>query len=137
MTVRDLQRRFEYGYWANAKLLAVVSQLTPEQFTQHVAGSYGSIRNTLVHTLSAEWGWLDRCGGLRRGSALKGEDYATTVSLTNRWCEIERAMRTFLSQLTPQDLDRMVEFSFGAGPTHAMRVEHLLRHSANHAAHHR
>ena len=38
-------------------------------------GSYGSIRNTLVHALSTEWGWLDRCGGAKRGPALKGEDF--------------------------------------------------------------
>ena len=63
MTVKDLERLYDYGYWANKKLLAVVAQLTPEQFTQTVAGSYGSVRNTLVHILSAEWGWLDRCGG--------------------------------------------------------------------------
>ena len=67
MTVKDLERLYDYGYWANKKLLAVVAQMTPEQFTQTVAGSYGSVRNTLVHVLSAEWGWLDRCGGRERG----------------------------------------------------------------------
>jgi uncharacterized damage-inducible protein DinB len=69
MTVKDLERLYDYGYWANAKLFAVVSGLTPAQFTQQVAGSYGSIRNTLVHTMSAEWGWVDRCGGPTRGPA--------------------------------------------------------------------
>ena len=69
MTVKDLERLYDYGYWANKKLLVVVSQLTAEQFTQTVAGSYGSVRNTLVHVLSAEWGWLDRCGGRQRGPA--------------------------------------------------------------------
>jgi uncharacterized damage-inducible protein DinB len=53
MTVADLQRAYDYGYWANAKLFAVVGGLTPEQYTQTVAGSYGSIRNTLVHVMSA------------------------------------------------------------------------------------
>src|SRR5687767_6743693 len=38
MTVNDLERLYDYGYWANQKLLAVVSHLTPEQFTQTVAG---------------------------------------------------------------------------------------------------
>src|SRR5438477_10959949 len=101
MTVRDLEDIFDYHYWATHKLLDVVSTLTGEQFTRTVGGAYGSVRNTLVHTLSAEWGWLDRCGGLRRGPALKGEDYPTTVSLTDRWREIEQAMRTFLSHVTP------------------------------------
>ena len=66
----DLRRLYDYNYWANGKLLAVVSQLTPEEFTREVSGSYGSIRNSLVHVLSAEWGWLDRCGGRARGRVL-------------------------------------------------------------------
>jgi uncharacterized damage-inducible protein DinB len=71
MTVKDLERLSDYSYWANRKLLQVVSQLPSEQFTHNVAGSYGSVRNTLVHILSAEWGWLDRCGGAKRGPALR------------------------------------------------------------------
>ena len=34
----------------------MVSRLTPGQFVESVAASYGSVRNTLVHVLSAEWG---------------------------------------------------------------------------------
>jgi uncharacterized damage-inducible protein DinB len=59
MQVADLERLYDYHYWANAKLLDVVCQLTPDEFTRSVTGSYGSIRNTLVHVLSAEWGWPD------------------------------------------------------------------------------
>ena len=55
------------GYWANRKLFEVFSQITPEQFTQPVSASYGSIRNTLVRMMSTEWGWLDRSGGTPRG----------------------------------------------------------------------
>ena len=66
MTVKDLEILFDYGYWANEKLFQLITQLTPEQFALPVGGSYGSIRNTLVHALSAEWGWLDRCGGPER-----------------------------------------------------------------------
>ena len=38
MTVRDLERVYDYGYWANRKIFSVLTQLTPEQFTQNVAG---------------------------------------------------------------------------------------------------
>lgn len=68
MTVKDLEVLFDYGYWANKKLFEVMSTLTPEQFAQPVSGSHGSIRNTMVHVLSAEWGWLGRCGGPERGA---------------------------------------------------------------------
>jgi uncharacterized damage-inducible protein DinB len=67
--VSELQRIYDYNYWANDRMLSVVEQLTPDEFCQSLAGSYGSIRNTLVHTLSAEWGWMDRCGGPPRGTS--------------------------------------------------------------------
>src|SRR5262249_55861642 len=58
MTVADLQDLFAYEAWAHRKLFAVLAQLTDEQFTRTVGGSYGSVRNTLVHAMSAEWGWI-------------------------------------------------------------------------------
>jgi uncharacterized damage-inducible protein DinB len=70
MTIRDLEALYDYSYWANAKLLEPLSRLTPQEFVRPVAGSYGSVRNTLVHMMSAEGGCLDRCGGPKRGATL-------------------------------------------------------------------
>ena len=36
-------------------MVGAMQTLTPEEFTRSVAGSYESIRNTLVHVLSAEY----------------------------------------------------------------------------------
>ena len=62
--VKDLQTLYDYCYWANGKLLDVVVKLTPEQFTEPVAGSYGSVRNTLVHILIRQKNsWVDSGSG--------------------------------------------------------------------------
>jgi uncharacterized damage-inducible protein DinB len=138
MTVKDLERLYDYSYWANRKIFGVLTQLTPEQFTQNVAGSYGSVRNTLVHVLSAEWGWLDRCGGPARGPALKAENYPTVDSLIDAWTTVEAHMRGFLASLTDADLLRSIEFKLS--PTdraHVMRLGDLMQHGANHGVHHR
>lgn len=137
MTVKDLETMFDYSYWANRKLFEVLSQLTPEQFTQSVAGSYGSVRNTMVHILSAEWGWLDRCGGAKRGASLDSADYPTLASLIDRWRQVEGHVREFFSTLRDEDLGRTVEFAIGGGPKHAMPLGELMHHAANHAVHHR
>jgi uncharacterized damage-inducible protein DinB len=137
MTVKDLERRFDYGYWANARLLAVISRLSLEQFTQDVAGAYGSIRNTLVHTMSAEWGWLDRCGGPARGAALKAEDFPTLESVVATWNMVERHVRAFLANLKDDELGRVVEFTLPQAGTRAALVGDLLEHAANHGVHHR
>ena len=136
MNVSDVQRLYDYNYWANRKLFSVLSQLTTDEFTRPVGGSYGSVRNTLVHVLSAEWGWLDRCGGTSRGPKLKPEDYPTVASLVDAWAKVEGYVRAFLSTLTDADLARDVEFSFG-GPATILPVGALLQHSVVHAAHHR
>src|ERR1051326_7560795 len=115
MRVAELTELYDYGYWARDQLLHAIGQLPPEQFTQPVAGSYGSIRNTLVHVLSAEWGWLDRCGGPPRGPKLNPDDYPTLETLIDRWREVEGSMRAFLAGLTDDDTDRAVEFTLGAG----------------------
>jgi uncharacterized damage-inducible protein DinB len=137
MTVRDLERRYDYGYWANRKLLTVVSQLTPEQFTQTVAGSFGSVRNTLVHILSAEWGWLERCGGHPRGPSLKPDDFPTVASLEQAWTQVEGWVRAFLAGLEDEDLNRLIEYKNPRGETRSMALGESLQHGANHGVHHR
>ena len=137
MTVDDLEVLYDYGYWANKKLFDVIGQLTPEEFTRPVAGSYGSVRNTLVHTLSAEWGWLGHCGGQARSARLTPDDYPTLESIMDTWNEVEGYVRAFLATLKDEDLARTFEFSPGGAEKHVLPMGELLHHAANHAVHHR
>ena len=137
MTVKDLELLYDYSYWANRKLFQLITQLTPVQFTQPVGGSYESIRNTLVHSLSAEWGWLDRCGGQERGARLVAADYPTIESLVEAWSKVERYVRDFLSNLKDEDLGRDIEFTISGLEKRSMRLEYLMQHAAIHGVHHR
>jgi uncharacterized damage-inducible protein DinB len=137
MTVRELELLYDYGYWANKKLFAVISRLTPEQFTQSVAGSYGSIRNTLVHVQSAEAGWLERCGGPKRGPRLNPADYPTLESLTLAWKTVETHVRDFLRTLTDDDLARNADYVNDRAEKRSMPVGELMQHAAVHGVHHR
>jgi uncharacterized damage-inducible protein DinB len=137
MTVKDLEDVYDYGYWANGKLFDVISQLTPEEFTRSVAGSYESIRNTMVHILSAEAGWLDRCGGPARGPKLNPADFPTVESVTEAWNRVEANVREFLAKLKDEDLVREIEFSFSEPEKYSMPLGELMHHAAIHAVHHR
>jgi uncharacterized damage-inducible protein DinB len=137
MTVKDLETLFGYGHWANRKLFAVMSTLTPEQFAQPLSGNHGSIRNTMVHMLSAEWGWLDRCGGPKRGAALDPGNFPTVASLVDAWNRLESQERAFLSTLRDGDLSRIIEFAIGGSEKRSMPMGELLHHGANHGVHHR
>lgn len=137
MMVRDLELLYDYGYWANRHLFQVMEAFSSEEFTLDVAGSYGSLRNTLVHMLSAEWGWLDRCGGHPRGPKLVAEDFPDLESLVSAWRQVEGYVRDFLSRLTEDDLSRVIAFRLGEGRERAMPLGELLHHGAAHGVHHR
>ena len=137
MRIHDLRRLFDFHYWATRRLLGVAMQLTPEHFTHHVGGSYGSVRNTLVHTLSAEWGWLERCGGPRRGERLRAPDFPEADALVQAWARVEDYVGAFLSGLADADLGRQIDFAVGTGLKHSLPLGDLMQHAALHAMHHR
>jgi uncharacterized damage-inducible protein DinB len=136
MQLGELEALYDYNYWANRRLLDAVARLTCEEFTRDVAGSYGSVRNTLVHILSAEWGWLERCGGASRGPRLDPANFPDVRTLIRTWARVEHDMRVFLAGLDDADLDRPVEFALG-GPAQVLPLGVLLQHAALHAVHHR
>lgn len=137
MTVKDLQTFYDYNYWANHKILDVTTRLTPEEFTRTVAGGHGSVRNTMVHVLSTEWGWLSRCGGPARDAKLDAGDFPTIEPLIAKWKKVENYMRDFLSGLEDKDLESDVTYAGKEGKKRSMPMGELLHHSIIHGAHHR
>ena len=138
MTTGDLDILYDYSYWANAKLFEPLSRLTPEELVRPVAGGYGSIRNTLVHMMSAEGGCLDRCGGPKRGAPLEPEQFSTLESITTYWGTQERNLRAFLAGLSDADLSRRFEFTVPLFSfSRVMAVGEILHHAAIHNIHHR
>ena|SRR5436190_16940312 len=45
---------YKHNLWANLKLLDVCSPLSDEQLEAGAAGTYGTVKNTLVHMVAAE-----------------------------------------------------------------------------------
>lgn len=137
INVKTLQALFDYSYWANAKIFDVLGSATLQEFTQTIGGSYGSIRNTLVHIMSAEAGWMERCGGPKRGPRLSPADFPTLNSVIRTWTKVEVNMRRLLSDLSDEDLRRKVEFSFDSSRQYSMSIGEMLHHAALHGVHHR
>jgi hypothetical protein len=110
MTVNDLRRLYDYGYWANRQLLAVVSELTPEEFTRSVAGSYGFREEHAGACAERRMGLACSVRRTRTGAALDADDYPNMESLIDAWARVEEWVRTFLVTLKDDDLHRLVAF---------------------------
>ena len=54
---------YRYNAWANARILDMAAQLSPEQFLAARGASFDSVRDTLAHTMGAQWLYLERWHG--------------------------------------------------------------------------
>ncbi len=63
MTRTALDDAFDHHVWATLRLLDVCEPLTPEQLATSVPGTYGSILETLRHTVGADRSYLALLSG--------------------------------------------------------------------------
>jgi len=144
MTKDDIQLLYEYNRWANKKVLQAVSALSAEQYTRDLGGSFRSVRDTLVHIIAGEWGWLTYWKEPSPDAAFLADLWQRTDALFYhavfpdlgavqlKWAEVEKEQAEFVNRLTNESLEAMVPFR---GTT--VRLAHLMQHLANHGTYHR
>ena len=102
------------------------------------------MRDTLVHIISGEWGWLTFWKEPSHSPAFLKDlrnrmdtlftpvAFPNIVALQLKWAEIEREQTEFVSGLAEEALEKML-------PVRAKQVSlmHLMQHLANHSTYHR
>jgi len=138
MKPNEILTLFEYGYWAFEKVWECADQLTDEQFTQDIGYSRGSIRNQIVHMMSATRRWIIRLNGGEMIPHLAFNDFPTRAAIKAKWDELRAEALTYISSLTEADLDGKITWQL---PDRGMIAENarweILLHVANHATDHR
>jgi uncharacterized damage-inducible protein DinB len=144
MTKDDIQLLYEYDRWANNRVLQAVSALSAEQFTRDLGGSFRSVRDTLVHIIAGEWGWLAYwkeklhspafLTDLRnqREALFNPDAFPNVAAVRLKWAEVEKEQIEFVNRLTDDALDKMLP-----ARTTEVRLAHLMQHLANHSTYHR
>ena len=144
MTKDDIQLLYEYDRWANNRVLQAVSTLSVEAFTRDLGGSFGSVRDTLVHIICGEWGWLTIWKEPSVSSAFVTDLWARLDNLSPsnafpglaavqlKWAEVERDQAQFVEGLTNESLQRMIPVC-----ETQISLAHLMQHLANHSTYHR
>lgn len=65
---------FKHNRWANLRLLDACASLSDEQLEASVSGTFGSVRNTLVHLLAAEGRYVMLLTGEQQERPLRESD---------------------------------------------------------------
>jgi uncharacterized damage-inducible protein DinB len=133
-TIRTL---FEYDRWANARVLEAVTKLSAEQFLRDMGSSMRSVRDTLVHILSAERTWLSRWKGVSPTSMLDPTTFPDMAAVAIRWKELETELRMLLDALTDERLRAVLAYTSLAGQPQAQPLWQQMAHLANHSTYHR
>jgi uncharacterized damage-inducible protein DinB len=144
MNKDDIQLLYEYGRWANSRVLQAVTALSNEQFTRDLGGSFRSVRDALVHIVGGEWGWLTYWKEpspsstfvtdlwTRHEALFHPNTFPNLAAVQSKWAEIEKEQAEFVNDVTNESLHRML-------PLRGTQISlaHLMQHLANHSTYHR
>ena len=137
MKKQDVQLLYKYNQWANARILKAASGVTLEQFLAPASYPHGGLRDTLTHTLSAEWIWRKRWEGNASSGHLKPDDFPTFAALRSRWLEEEALLMKFVSAQTDDDLNETIQYTTLDGKPNENVLWHIMAHVVNHGTQHR
>jgi len=137
ISLEALREIYDYNFWARDQELAACAMLTEEQFTRPLGASFGSLRDTLKHLLSADWAWLERFNGRSPRGASWFKETQTLDAIRARWQTIETDMRAYLATLEPEALAQALTYQNVKGETWSYPLWQCLAHLANHGTYHR
>lgn len=127
---------FRYNLWANLSLLDTCAQLSDAQLDATMNGTFGSVRETLMHLIASEEGYARAVTGttpttpeLKEASHWPGFD-----ELRQRASRTSEVLIGFAGQAEQTDLDKILHLD---GGTYDAPVIVVVIQAINHAIDHR
>ena len=134
----DLIRTFyEYHAWANTRILTACAGLSNAQFVAPGSASFSSIRDTLVHTMWAQWNWLLRWRGEPNPPRFDAAEYPDVAAVRQRWEEIERETHDFVAWVDDATLAAVCRYVNSRNEPMAYPLWQQMLHQVNHGTQHR
>jgi hypothetical protein len=91
---------YNYHFAENRKIWdSYVTPLSPEQFRQDVAYSHGSVRDQIVHLISADEIWFSELRGVEPSEPFPPANFGDRESIRAHWASVEQDMRDYLAEL--------------------------------------
>jgi uncharacterized damage-inducible protein DinB len=133
----EIRTLFSYNRWANYRLLEASRSLSPSAFTRDLGTSHRSLRGTLVHTLWAEWIWLQRWRGTSPRRVFTEDEFADVDAIAARWAEVEHDRDDLVGGLTEDRLVARLSYENLQGQRWEYPLGRMMQHVVNHSSHHR
>lgn len=135
MNADAFRHLYGYHFAENRKIWEGAAQLSEEQFTQPVDYSHGSVRDQVLHLISAEDVWFSELRGIEPAEPLSPADASDRNIIRAYWDNIEQKMHAYLAELRD---DRLFEKPIKEpDEDRGLIVWQVLLHAVNHATDHR
>jgi uncharacterized damage-inducible protein DinB len=135
--VDAIRLMYDYNTWANERIMARVSELTPEQYVAPGSASFSSVRDTLVHTLWAQALWLSRWQGGPNFPWYDPNEYHDLATLRTRWRELDAKTHAFVAGLDDAALNETIHYRNSKGEPMSYPLWQIMLHQVNHGTQHR
>ncbi|HLF73961.1 MAG TPA: DinB family protein [Anaerolineales bacterium] len=138
MRTNEIKTIFEYNFWAFDRVWKCISQISDDQFVEEIDYSTGSIRDIVVHMMSATRRWVGRLQGTEVPPHLAFEDFDTLSKTKTKWDELRKEFLSYADSVSQKQLDDMVHWEL---PARELKLDsprwEILLHLANHATDYR
>jgi uncharacterized damage-inducible protein DinB len=127
---------YNYHFHENRKLWdSYITPLSFEQFTQHSDYSHGSVRDQVVHMISADDVWFSQLRGTVDTTSFPPVDFDDRDLIRAHWDRIEQMMRETLENLRDEML--FTKPFPDHEEDHVLTMWQTLLHVVNHGTDHR
>lgn len=142
MLAEAIRTFYDYGRWATARILDTAEALTQEQFHAPGNAGRGSVRDTLLHMIGTQQGWLNWWDGSLPAQEAYSQrpdpaDFPDLKSLRAAWESLEEQTRAFVTGLSDDDVVKNYEQTLPNGDNWSMPLWQMMAHVANHGTQHR
>ena len=135
----DLPTAARYNAWANKRLYAVASQLSPEQFAEDRRGFFKSVLGTLNHILVADFIYRERLEQKpTRFTRLDEIIFTDFAELQSAQFDQDTWYVSFCEAMDPADLEGTLSFdTVETGEYFSLSLRNCLTNLFQHQIHHR
>ena len=132
-----IREYFEYGDWANGRMLEAMAGLSDESLDRTFDIGSGTLRRTMLHVRDAEQWWLGNWMHGPQQLFPPMEEGAALPEIRRRIAQTATDRRAYMQALSSEDLKRTIKAQPVAGVFRTLTLGESMLQLCTHGTHHR